>query len=410
VVGLEQVARTSGDVSLEHRAMALAGRVANETRRSGEVVDRLVSHLERHPDLGSDPYLAKAAVDLARALLLTGKDERAATLADEALGAAEKFDLIREIADAMITRGTAFSVTRNHQAMALIRGALDIARRHDLVDTTLRALTNIGYASQEVSETFAATEQAFEESKRVGDRSHASFVAGNLAGGHLFLMNLDRAWDVLNDPVWSSSPSDQIHRNTGLADLELRRGNRQAADEYLVMARRQAELVTDIQAHQGLERMVAVFLAVDGDYPGAFEIGRRHFEETPFVPAISASIALLAASLAGDETMLRTAQGMAGSLPPGLFNGPLRAWAEAMIELVAGDVGSAVEMTDELAAGLRHDQLVWYELLVLMGVARHLPVDHEARDRYLLRVQEIANESGAAGMWDWAGRLVAEVG
>jgi tetratricopeptide (TPR) repeat protein len=405
--GLEELARASGEVSLEHRAVALAGRVANETRRSGEVVDRLVSHLERHPDFGSDPYLAKAAVDLARALLLTGDEERAAALADEALGAAERFDLIREIADAMITRGTAFSVTRNHQAMALIRGALDIAQKHDLVDTSLRALTNIGYASQDVTETFEATRVAFEESKRVGDRSHASFVAANLTGGYLFLMDLDAVWELLNDPVWSSTASDQLHRFIALADLELRRGDRKAADDYLAKANQEAVQVTDVQAKQALKRIETVFMTVDGRYDEAFEVGRRHFEETPFVPAIWATIALLAAALAGDETMLRTAQGMAGSLPPGLFNGPLSAWAEAMIELVSGDVSRAVEMIDDLANGLRHDQLVWYELLLLMGTACHLPAGHEARDRHLLRVREICDESGADGLWDWAQRLTA---
>ncbi len=219
---LATLAAELDDVTVLHRSIAIAGRVANALRRSESVKQLLIDHVDRYPDLDADPYLAWAAVDLARVHLLTGDDDAAATLADRALAAVERLDLVEAIADAMITRGTALSATRYHQAMALLRGALDLSTEHGLIDTKLRALINIGYASQALAETFEATEAAYEESKRVGDRNHASFVAGNLAGGMLYQLRLDEADEILADPVWSPEPSDQLQRLVLLADLELR--------------------------------------------------------------------------------------------------------------------------------------------------------------------------------------------
>ena len=397
-----------GDAGVLHRAVAIAGRVANSMRRSDSVKQLLTDHLDRYPDLADDPYLAWAAVDLARAQLLTGEEEAAASLADRALGAVEKLDLTEAIADAMVTRGTALASTRYHQAMALLRGALEICTDHDLTDTKLRALINIGYASQELDETFAATEAAFEESKRIGDRNHASFVAGNLVGGLLFQMRLDEAEDVLADPVWSPEPSDQIHRALSLADLELRRGNREEADAHLAAVRALAGDVADTQALMAVDRIEATFALIDGDPLPVYEVGVRHFEESPFALGISVGLAVLGASLLGDPDKLQRARAMAETLPPGAFTTAPRRSAEIMADLVSGEVGPALSKTEDLLGWLREKDMRWQEFLTLTAVARALSPDHEARASYVGRLREMSAQAGAHGLWEWARSTIGD--
>ena len=402
---LAALAAELDDEAVLHRSVAIAGRVANAMRRSDSVKQLLVDHIERFPDLAADPYLAWAAVDLARVHLLTGDDDAAAVVADRALAAVEKLDLTEAIADAMITRGTALSASRYHQAMALLRGALALSDEHDLIDTKLRALINIGYSSQDLEETFEATEAAFEESKRIGDRNHASFVAGNLAGGLLYQLRHDEAEAVLTDPVWSPEPSDQVHRLASLADLEARRGNLEQASLHLENARDLVDLV-DVQAQLSFERVEALVALIEGDPAAAYETGVRHFEETPFAHGISVWMALLGAALMGDLERLHRAREMAETLPPGVFNTPSLRWAEAMVELAGGDVAEGSTHAETLVGWMRERSLVWQELLTLTTTARMLPPDHEARARYRQRIEELTVPAGALGLWEWARSLI----
>jgi tetratricopeptide (TPR) repeat protein len=404
---LADLASELDDVAVRHRAVAVAGRVANAMRRSASVKQLLIDHLDRYPDLAGDPYLAWAAVDLARVYMLTGEDDAAAAMADQALGAVEKLDLMEAIADAMITRGTALSSTRYHQAMALLRGALAICTEHDLIDTKLRALINIGYASRDLDETLNATDAAYEEAKRIGDRNHASFVAGNLVGGKMFQFRLDEAETILNDPVWSSTPSDQLHRLSSLADLEHRRGNRREADAHLAAARELVEQVTDQQARLSLERVEASIALGDGDHLGYYETAVRHFEETPFAPWVAVLAAVLGASLLGDLERLRRAQAMAETLPPGALSGtPAMRWAGVMLDLHEGDVSAGLAEADALTEWMAEEGLAWQEFLTRVTVARVLPSDHEARARYLERIEGLAVPAGAHGLWEWARSVI----
>ncbi len=397
---ISRLAESSGSEPLLHRSMALKARVANDFRRSGEVVEELKDHIERYPEFDADPHLAEAAVGLARAMMLSGEDEAAAVMADRALGAVEKLNLIEAVADAMVTRGTALSATRYHQAMALLRGALDICREHDLMDTKLRTLINIGYASQDYAETMDASMAAFEEARRVGDRNHASFVAGNLVGALIWELRLDQAESLLDDPVWSPRPSDQMLHEALYAEVALRRGDRPRADRHLVAA--QAVRDSDPQALANLERTVDLFALFDGDYQPVFETGRRQFRESPWAPWLSMWFAVTGAALMGEPHALEEARAMAASLPPGQLNTPSLDLAEIMLAMIDGDVDVAVARVDGLWGATSGAELVWHELITKVAVARHLPPGHEARARYLSRIEEITVPKGALGVWEWA--------
>ena len=389
-----------------HRAVALEGWVANETRRSGEAVDLMASHLEHHPDLSSDLHLARIGVSLARAYMLGGRDVEAAALADRALGAVEELGLIDEVADAMVTRGTSLARTRYHQGMALLRGARELCRREGLVATELRALINIGYASQDPRESLAAYRAAFEEAKRVGDRSHAVFVASNQVLAHLWRLELEAAEELLEDPVWADSDADRIHRLIERAAVALLRGDRTAADALMAEAGQLTDAVADPQVHMQVEREQTRFWLFDGDYEAVFGTGRRHWG--PFAPGLAVIFALTGAGMMGSPEAIGEAAAMAEELSPGEFNGYLVAWARALAAAVDGDVDGAVAVTDGLVAALTDVGMLYVLVVAVLSVARMLSPGHEARVRYRDLIADVSAETGAAGFGEFAGRALED--
>ncbi|MEX1006014.1 MAG: adenylate/guanylate cyclase domain-containing protein [Acidimicrobiia bacterium] len=404
-VAAMQLAETSDDLALLHRAVALSGRVANQLRQSDVAVGVLEPHLVEHPDFESDPSLARASVYLARARLLLGDEQGAAELADRSLGAVEGFDLIDEIADALVTRGTALTRLRPRQGMALLYGALDITRHHGLTDVMLRCLTNIGYATRDHEEAIRVTEEAFAEATRVGDRSHASFVAGNLAGEYLGLMEHDKIERLLAEPVWRTA--EEINHKSLLADLRARRGDFTGAEEALALARRAAVDITDKQTLMTLERSEAALAMFEGRGREAFETGHRHATETAFLPDWSVMIATAGACVTGDETLLAEAAKLAAGRPTSPLNTASRGWIAAIQHVVRGEIDSATAMIDETVESLQSHHLVWLAFQLPVVAARHMPADHPKRAEYIARSQETAARTGAPGLGVWIERMTA---
>jgi len=401
---LTRLAEASGDVALRHRAVALAGGVANEFRQPDEAAAILEPHLAQYPDFTTDPNLARAAVYLSRTRMLLGDDRGAADLSDRALGAVERFDLIEETADALVTRGTALSGSRPRQAMALLRGALDITRAEGLTDVMLRCLINIGYASSDHDEQLRASEEAFSEAKRVGDRSHASFVAGNLAGAYSLRMDHPGMERVLADPMWRSA--DWLYATGMRMELCMRRGDRAGAEAAMDEAREAAAGITDPQSQLGLERAEASLALLEGRGRDVFEVGRRHFRETSFAPALSASIAIEGACIAGDPDLLDEAADMAASLVGGPLHGVLQEWVEGIRLIVRGETEEALPMLDRTIERTYEQGLRWITFEMMVMAARHLPVGHPIRQVYIDRARTIAEETDAPGLSAWIDLMV----
>jgi tetratricopeptide (TPR) repeat protein len=400
-----QLAESSGDLALRHRAVALRGRVANEFRQSDVAAGVLEPHLAEYPDFESDAYLARASVYLARTRLLLGDEQGAADLADKALGAVESFDLVDEVADAMVTRGTALARLRPRQGMALLYGALDITRRHGLTDVLLRCLINIGYSTRDPEEAIRVSEEAFAEATRVGDRGHASFVAGNLAGSYLGLMEHDKIERLLDEPVWRAA--EEINHKCLLADLRARRGDFVGAKEALTFARRAAADITDKQSIMALERTEAAMALIECRGREAFETGRRHATETSFLPDWSVMIATAGACVTGDETLLAEADRLAAARPTSPINLGSRGWIDAIRLMVRSEIDSAIAAVDDVTAALESERLLWPAFQLPVIAARHMPVDHPKRAEYIARSKEIADRTGAPGLVTWIDRMTS---
>jgi class 3 adenylate cyclase/tetratricopeptide (TPR) repeat protein len=393
VAALRRLAETRPE--LVHRSVALAGWVANVGQRSAAGIELMEPHLERWPDLSSDPDLARIAVYLARAHLLSGNDREAASLADRAIAAAERFDLIEDVADAMITRGTAISQLQPRHGMALLEGALAICRTHGFTATGLRALANIGYASHDHTEAMAATREAFEEAKRVGDRGYAMFVAANLAEAlALWELRLDEASRVLDDAVFRSPIPENLAIRSSIAAF---RGNPEEASEILDRAAGTARGSTDPQLMIRLEESRSLFDWLDGRFEVTFRAAERRFEDSPFAPFKAVGMALAAAVFLDQPAQLHRVVEMAATLPPGDLRRVFEGVARAVLA-VQTEPNDGLERLRDVLGELKRLGWNFYLLLATAATARLLPGDDPTRRELLEEALSAADEAGAEGL------------
>jgi class 3 adenylate cyclase len=391
-----------------HRAVALRGFVANETRRSASARQILEDHLAAHPDPGDDPDLARIGVYLARARMLAGEGEGGAALAHEVLGTVERLGLLEETVDALVTMGTCLVLDRTHQGMALLKGALELGRKHGLSGTTMRALINIGYGSPDVEEALEATRQAFEEARRIGDRAHGLFAMGNLVEGYLFNLDLAQADELLYDPLANNPPpADRVALTASRATLALLEGDRERADDLLVEARRGTAEITDRQIIDNLDFTGHVFHVLDLEFDDSLARFRERFHgEHRTNPWTTLYSFVEAAGLAGDRAALREACEMVRTLPSSSWRERMEMWVEVMLALLEGEPDALDRMTP-LMDRLENERLRHQLVSLQVAAARALPADDPARAGFAAEAHRLATEAGAHGLAAWVERATA---
>ena len=110
---------------------------------------------------------------------------------------------------------------------------------------------------------------------------------------------------------------------------------------------------------------------------------------------------------------------MAASLPKGALNTAVLRWVEVVLQLARGDIdpeaqpGEYVEVPMEsiefgriAAQTAKQVKVTWHELLTLVTIAPMRRPDHEARARFLARIDELTSPAGADGMWEWATSVI----
>src|SRR5439155_23565936 len=124
--------------------IARLGRVLVSAGRVDEALELMRAGLaEAGEDMGG---IARAELhgQLARALMLHDEHGPSIVAADRALEAAAPLDLVGVIADVLVTKGTALTDTAQvRQGVALLHGALELARAKGLVSTEFRAINNL---------------------------------------------------------------------------------------------------------------------------------------------------------------------------------------------------------------------------------------------------------------------------
>ena len=149
------------------------------------------------PDgLGVGPGGVALLGQLSRAYFFHEEHRRAIEVADRALAAGERLDLVAIVSDVLITRGTALSsLGRTYEGIGAIKAGLDLAEQHGLVSTALRGRVNLGVfqAESDPRAAFETAEAALEVAMRLGLRSSARTLVENAAAAAIEVGEWERA-------------------------------------------------------------------------------------------------------------------------------------------------------------------------------------------------------------------------
>jgi class 3 adenylate cyclase len=132
------------DLTGAARSLATIGTAMLIAGQLKEAVALLAKGVE---DLGKgadDAGMARLTAELARVYMLDRQDDRAIAMADRAIAAAERLDLVDVLTEALISKGTAYGRRAPREGMALLFGALKLAQMHGLTRTEFRAGNNLG--------------------------------------------------------------------------------------------------------------------------------------------------------------------------------------------------------------------------------------------------------------------------
>jgi len=289
---IDHYGETNDDEAL-NRAVHLLAVIYNDANLSQRAVDLLEPHLESAV-LESDANLARAAADLARAYLLTAvPNERTAAAAEDALPALEGFELTQQIADAMITRGTALGgMGRIRQGLALIKGGLELADAEGYAFTSIRARINLTYvgAVEDPVMGFNAYREAYDLARRTGQRGMALFLTPLLAGYHAFRGELDEVEALATDPILEGAPlhnvGQSLEARSRAADL---RGDLALGKALFEEASVALENTEDLQVSVGHDVFVNSRALMEGRFADAFEgsLAVNERSERPIVYTIA---------------------------------------------------------------------------------------------------------------------------
>jgi class 3 adenylate cyclase/tetratricopeptide (TPR) repeat protein len=123
---------------------------------------------------------------LCRAHFLRDDNTRAIEVADRALEAAERLDLVGIVSDVLVTRGTALCMLgRSYEGLGVLRTGIELADERGLVSTALRGRLNLGVSSPDPRTQFEVADEALRIARRYGLGGVAFVVAGNLANAAL---------------------------------------------------------------------------------------------------------------------------------------------------------------------------------------------------------------------------------
>jgi tetratricopeptide (TPR) repeat protein len=141
---------------------------------------------------------------LARSHMLSPDFEGAVQWADRALPLAERLDMLFEIADLLVTRGTALSyVGRVREGIAELQGALLLAESYGLTSTALRARVNLSGAlgAEDPDAALRVGLAGLEDVRRTGNRDVLTVIAANVAGMAMHQGRFDVAREALEEAL-----------------------------------------------------------------------------------------------------------------------------------------------------------------------------------------------------------------
>jgi tetratricopeptide (TPR) repeat protein len=269
-----------GDRSGAARATALLGQGIVNAWRSREAVEILEPAIEAYADLVDDPALAAIEHQLARAYWFGDFNDEAITLADRAIGRAERIEAAELVADTLITKGSVLAfTTRPYEGAGILEAGIRLAESLGLRAVVVRGLLNlgVGLVGRDPRMALDRDRAALDLAARFGFRSSYTTALGNAGEAAILLGEWDWALQATSDA--SVEHLERGDRATILRTREEILAMRGAAigdlleeHESLITQDDDSQQLSNLEAGRG----VAAFVA--GQYGEAAEHFRRSAE------------------------------------------------------------------------------------------------------------------------------------
>ncbi|HEY6058427.1 MAG TPA: hypothetical protein VIV06_10365, partial [Candidatus Limnocylindrales bacterium] len=171
-------------------------------------VDELIGR-ERAPD---GPGGVALLAQFCRACFMHDEHTRAVSVADRALEAAERLDLVAIVSDLLITRGSALcNLGRSYEGLGAIRAGIALADESGFVSTALRGRLNFGVYAPDPRASYEAADVALEIARRFGQGGFIRTLVGNLASAAIEVGEWERA--IAETKAVSDESADELSAN-----------------------------------------------------------------------------------------------------------------------------------------------------------------------------------------------------
>jgi class 3 adenylate cyclase/tetratricopeptide (TPR) repeat protein len=205
-----------GDASGMARATAQLGSTYVLTGQIEPAIGVLTASLEAQADLEAEPAMATIAGQLARAYMIHEEPQVALVWAEKTLVAAERMDMLEEVADAMNTRALALHIVgRLTESTTTLRGVIWLAEHRDLTQAGLRAYNNLSFMLSTIDPR-SALELALtglERARKVASVTWAPLLAATAASAAFRIGDWETALTLIGEARDPERPQ--------LADVEL---------------------------------------------------------------------------------------------------------------------------------------------------------------------------------------------
>jgi class 3 adenylate cyclase/tetratricopeptide (TPR) repeat protein len=206
-----EIRRALGERPAVARATATLGWALLQAGHIAAARDVLEPAAAELAGLGDDPGFVAVLGQLARMHFLADEYDRSIQVADRVLALAERLDLVRVVADTLVTRGSALAeLGREYEGIGVLEAGQRLAEANGLDAVTLRARINrcAFLGDDDPRAGFDASRAALELARRLGHRDSIGIALFNLSFAALHtgdwdaaLAELEAALDEDLDPV-----------------------------------------------------------------------------------------------------------------------------------------------------------------------------------------------------------------
>jgi hypothetical protein len=168
--------------------------------RSEEAVAVLQPVMDELAGIDDEAAIVRLGATLSAAYALHQDTQRALVLVDEFVARAERIDLVDVVTELIMRRGMLLGqLGRNYEAIALTKGAIDLAEENGFVDTALSARANLGFhlAERDPAKAMALDRETLAEAHRLGMRRRMLLILGNVSEDARFTGDWDWALGLL---------------------------------------------------------------------------------------------------------------------------------------------------------------------------------------------------------------------